>query len=219
MLDTALSTNNSNLKFYRNIDLDYFKKLAENGGFNLYTDLELIYDEIVQADSILELGAGYGRCLEFLVQKQYKGKIFAVEQSPKLVKYLRQVYADKVEIIHGDIKSMKIPQKVDLALWMWSGLSDFSKEEQKICFQRIADCLNDNGKVVIDVPRVGVKTFGIHQDDQNLIVVTPYGKMKCYIPNEEDVKETAGSAGFKLLRSIDYKTMKEKERTMFIIQK
>lgn len=219
MLETTASTNNNNLRFYRNIDLNYFKMLAENGGFNLFTDLDLIYPYIENSESVLELGAGYGRCLEFLLQKKYQGKIFAVEQSPKLVRHLNYVYSNKVDIIHADIKSMVLPQKVDIALWMWSGMSDFSREEQQLCLRRIYDYLNPGGKVVIDIPKLGIKTFGIHQDDQNLVVVTPYGKMKCYIPNREDLESICQTTGYKILEDINYKTAKDKERSMYILEK
>lgn len=211
--------NELNLEFYDNLGVDPFKLLAEVGGFNTYTDMELVYPHIKNAKSILELGAGYGRCIDFLIARRYKGKIIAVEQSAKLASYLFDHYDNKVEILQRDIKELRLKEKVDAALWMWSGFIDFSPEEQEQSITRVAGFLNKDGKLVIDLPKIGFQTIAKHQDDKNVSFESPFGNLKCYIPDTADIKKYSDAAGFKNVFHQHYFTSTDKERTLYIFEK
>jgi hypothetical protein len=211
--------NDQNLEFYNNIDIDPFKLLAQVGGFNTFNDLELAFPHIVKSDSILEIGAGYGRCLDFLIRKKYPGKIIAVEQSEKLAAYLSLHYKHRAEIIHENIKALHLSVKVDAALWMWSGLIDFSAEEQLQSIKNISAVLNAGGKLVIDLPRSGVQTIAQHHDKKNISFESPYGTLMCYIPDAEDISRYAEAADFKKVLQQDYCTSTDKQRTLFILEK
>jgi SAM-dependent methyltransferase len=211
--------NNNNFNFYNNLGVDPFKKLAAIGGFSSYKDLELCYPYIKDAKSILELGAGYGRCLDFFIEKNYKGKLIAVEQSAPLIEYLKAHYSAKADILQEDIKDLKLDQKVDVALWMWSGVIDFAKEEQLTTIQKIASYLSPKGKLIIDIPKLGYKTYANHQDEQTLRLDSTYGTLECYIPNEKEMKEICEKSGFKELKTMHYSTSTEKERTLYILSK
>jgi SAM-dependent methyltransferase len=211
--------NDSNFNFYNNLGVEPFKKLAVIGGFNSYKDLELCYPYIKDAKSILELGAGYGRCLDFFIENNYKGKLIAVEQSPKLAAYLKSHYSSKAEILQEDIKSLRLNQKVDAALWMWSGIIDFSLAEQLTAVQKISSLISEKGKLIIDIPRLGYKTYATHENEQRLHLDSSYGTLDCYIPNETEMKEIGDKSGFKELKTMYYKTSTEKERTIYILSK
>jgi phospholipid N-methyltransferase len=211
--------NNKNFNFYNNLGVDPFKKLAAIGGFSSYKDLELSYPYIKDAKSILELGAGYGRCLDFFIENKYTGKLIAVEQSGPLVEYLNQHYSSKAKILREDIKSLKLDEKVDVALWMWSGVIDFSKEEQVTTIQKISSYLSEKGKLVIDIPKLGYKTYATHTGEQSLHLDSSYGTLDCYIPSEMEMKEIRDVSGFKELKTIQYSTPTEKERTLYILSK
>jgi SAM-dependent methyltransferase len=211
--------NNSNFNFYNNLGVEPFKKLAVVGGFNSYKDLELCYPYIKNAQSILELGAGYGRCLDFFIKNNYHGKLIAIEQSEPLIKYLQAHYASKAEIIQKDIKSLELNEKVDVALWMWSGIIDFAKEEQLTTIQKISSFLSQKGKLIIDIPKIGFKTYATHEDSQNLHLDSSYGTLDCYIPNEKEMQEISNKSGFKELKIIQYSTPTDKERTIYILSK
>lgn len=217
MINTVL-TNDKNFLFYENIGVDTFKDLAEKGGFSTYHDLELAFPFIKSADSILEIGAGYGRCIDYLRKKGYKGKLIAVEQSTALVNHLKDRFSD-VNIMHGDIKKLELSQKVDSALWMWSGILDFSPEEQLLCLKRIAGLLTVKGNLAIDVPSLGHKTIASHLDEQNLHFETPFGTLDCYIPSREEMEKMTKQAGFATLEEINYKTATGMPRTMYILEK
>lgn len=211
--------NDSNLPFYTNLGVDHFKMLAEVGGFDKYKDLELIYPYIKNSSFLLELGAGYGRCLEFLKKKKYKGKIFAIEQSSLLVGHLKEFYEEMAEILQTDIKSINIPHNVDVALWMWSGFIDFSREEQKNTLKRLSSLINTGGKIIIDLPKLGFQTIAQHGDFNHLHFESPFGNLDCYLATEKDMEEYALEGGFSNVKSFDYFTSTDKERTIFILEK
>lgn len=210
--------NASNHLFYNNLGIDPFKLLAQVGGFSTYADLELAYPFIQNAKSILELGAGYGRCIEFFVQKKFDGKIIAVEQSTFLIEYLRDRFPNAM-ILQEDINTLKLTQKVDAALWMWSGFIDFSREEQKNSIKLVSSHLSDKGVLVIDLPRLGYQTIAQHKDSQHLHFESPFGNLDCYLPTLEDIESYAEESLFRTVTPKDYLTATGKERTLFILQK
>jgi trans-aconitate methyltransferase len=211
--------NRKNFDFYNNIGVDTFQSMAVQGGFSTYADLEIVYQHIHPVNSILEIGAGYGRCINFLLQQQHKGSITAVEQSPVLIKHLVQHYAGRAEIIEGDINAIEIKSPVDVILWMWSGILDFSKEEQAAAVKRLAGITAPGGKIFIDVPRMGVQTIAEHTDQQHIKLTTAFGEVECYIPSNEEIQVYASSAGFTKVQQTNYETSTEKKRTMYILTK
>ena len=211
--------NEKNFEFYRNLGVDPFKKLAVIGGFNSFTDLELTYPFVKHAGSILELGAGYGRCLDFFIAKGYTGKLIAVEQSDPLFQYLKEHYSPRVEILQEDIKTMKLKEKVDVALWMWSGIIDFSKEEQLNTTRHIVSLLNPGGKLVIDTPRFGFQTYATHSDEHTIHLDSSYGTLDCYIPDEKEMGELKEKLEMKNMDVIHYLTATDKQRTIYVLTK
>ena len=213
--------NEKNFGFYTKLGVEPFKGLAEIGGFASYTDLELVYDKIKDANVVMEIGAGYGRCIDFLLKKEFKGKVMAIEQSPTLCAYLKERYSgySNIELIEGDFMKLSLIRKADVALWMWSGLIDFAPEEQKNCLQKLHGLLNPKATVVIDIPRLGFKTYATHTDEQHLHLDSPYGTLDCYIPSEEDMQRYCRETGYADCSSLDYQTDTNKERTIYILEK
>lgn len=211
--------NDKNIHFYNNLGVDPLKELSEVGGFSSWKDLEEVYPYIQNVSSVLELGAGSGRCLDFFLHKGFKGHLIAVEKAESYLDYLRKNYSDKVEVIDQDIKKLRLKEKVDVILWMFSGIIDFSREEQIAALQNLSTLLNPEGKLIIDTPRIGFKTYAEHKDAQNLKLDSPYGLLECYIPNNEDIKEYVEKANFADFNRIDYNTTTQKARTIYILNK
>jgi trans-aconitate methyltransferase len=211
--------NEKNFNFYNKIGIDTFQSLAQAGGFNTFVDLEIAYRYIQPTESIVEIGAGYGRCLDFLFEKKHKGQIIAVEQSAELCIHLRNKYATRAQIVEGDIYTNSFLHKIDTALWMWSGIIDFSVEEQAAVVKHIAGLLTEKGKLFIDIPRIGTQTIASHIDQQRIKLTTDFGEIECYIPLSSEMKEYADAAGFLRVDEINYETATDKKRTMYILMK
>lgn len=211
--------NKKNFNFYNQIGIDTFQSLAKTGGFNTFVDLEIAYRYIQPLENIIEIGAGYGRCIDFLFEKKHQGEIFAVEQSPVLCKHLRQKYQGGVNVIEGDIYDVSFDNQIDTALWMWSGIIDFSVDEQAAVIKHLFDILSAKGKLFIDIPRIGIKTIAEHMDQQRIKLKTDFGEIECYIPLSSEMKGYADGAGFLRIDEINYETATDKKRTMYILMK
>jgi SAM-dependent methyltransferase len=214
--------NDKNLTFYNNLGVSVFKELAIAGGFSTYRDLEQIYPLIKDSEVILEVGAGYGRCIDFLLKKEYPGKIIAIEQSPVLIDYLKKNYAHlpNIDLLQEDIKTFDLSAvKVNHILWMWSGIIDFSKDQQIECLANFSRCLRKGGKVIIDIPRIGFQTIAEHKDQKHLYFETPYGTLNCYLPDENDLEEAREAGGYQEVKKLDYETSTQKKRTIYILTK
>ncbi len=213
------SINDYNLSFYNNLGITSLRNFAKIGGFDTYTDLDLIFDQIKNAASVLEIGAGYGRCIDYLLSRSYQGEIVAVEICAAYHQYLLQHYGDKVNLLHRDIKKLSLQKSVAVALWMWSGIIDFSRKEQEQNILKIFQLLGKDGKLFIDVPKFGIQTIAEHQDDKHLYFDTQYGKLYCFMPDYKDMEKYALTAGFEGITYFDYYTATGKERTIYTLQK
>lgn len=211
--------NKNNFGFYKNVGVKGLQEFSDTGGFTSWADMEHAYPILRDTSSVLELGAGYGRCLEFLIKEGYQGKMYAVEQSEEFVAHLEETFSAEVEIIAGDFNEVKLPEAVDSVLWMWSGIIDFTEEEQQAMFNRLFGLLNRPGVLVVDAPRIGFKTFAQHDDAQHLHYESPYGDLKCYIPSRSDMDRMCKEAGFASVEQIDYDTSTERQRSLFAIHK
>lgn len=211
--------NDKNIQFYNNLGVEPFKKLSEIGGFSSHKDLELVFPYIEDSGSIVEVGAGYGRCLDFFINRGFEGKLIAVEKATPYLEYLRRHYSDRVEILDADVKKLELSEKVDTILWMFSGIIDFSKEEQVRTLKRLAGFLNEKGKLVVDIPKLGFRTYAEHQDEQHLRFDSEYGLLECYIPSLEDMTDYQELAGLSGFIRLDYATTSGKQRTIYILTK
>lgn len=212
--------NKNNFRFYKNIGVENLRELSMIGGFDSCKDMELSWPHIQNSKRILELGAGSGRCIQYLVDKGFDGEIVAIEQSDDFFKFLEENHKSSATLIHGDFVEYNFEGKFDSVLWMWSGILDFSEDEQLLSLEKIQNLLNDKGVLAIDTPRIGFKTFAQHgQDEQHLHLETTFGDLHCYIPSKDDLDKMSKKAGFTSIEAIDYNTSTDKERTIYFIFK
>jgi phospholipid N-methyltransferase len=215
-----MSGNDSNKIFYNTVPLEVFKSLTQQGGFSACLDLEWIEKDIPASASILEVGAGYGRCVDFLLATKKEATILAVEQSAQLSKVLEEKYKEesRVQVIHDDIKTLALADKVDVVLWLFSGLLDFSKEEQPIVLKRLRSFLKDEGKLFLDIPQLANLTLAKYTSEQDIFMETAYGNITTFLPSSENIQAYALQAGFGEVSVIHYDTSTGKKRSIYRLE-
>lgn len=215
-----MSGNDSNRAFYNTVPLDVFQSLTQQGGFAECIDLELIEKHIATSARIMEVGAGYGRCVDFLLTKKQEAKILAIEQSPQLSRVLVEKYKNQpnVQVINEDIKSLVASEKVDIVLWLFSGMLDFAKEEQPVVLKRLRSFLKEKGKLFVDIPQLAKLTVAKYTSEQDIVMETPYGNITTFLPSFNDMKAYASEAGFSEISVIDYHTSTEKKRSIYMLE-
>lgn len=215
--------NDNNIDFYRKININKFKEIAGLIGLDTKIDIDLVYPYIQSAKILVEFGAGYGRALEALLEKKFKGKIIAFERSPELVRYLEKQFANeiiatKLTLVEADFKQFGIEEKAEAVLWLWSGFLELSQKEQKENVKHIFDHLESKGILIIEIP-VEVKHIGTRTDHQHIKVETDWGTMEAYMPRYEEMLEYAANAGFQGIERIDYATATNLKRAIYIFRK
>jgi cyclopropane fatty-acyl-phospholipid synthase-like methyltransferase len=219
--------NEKNSNIFEKLPIVFFKKTAKKIGLDKCCDIQNLEIYINKSDSILDVGAGWGRVLNYLIfHKKYKGKLYALERSQQFYSYLKREFANQVELYNEDIRTFSSHNKVDLILWMWAGIAEFNQQEQKQVIIRLASILCEGGYLIIEtnpnmeaIPEANLHTHKL--EGQHGIVQVPSSKILYYyfMPTTEQIKEYAASAKLKHQKSIHYKTDTGLERTLDILQK
>lgn len=202
------------------MELQKFHELAQLTGFDTLPDLQVIFPDLVDTQSIAELGAGYGRCVLGLLEMGYAGEIFAVDRIPHLLQLIEeQTTHPPVSPIQQDIRDLQLLTAVDAVLWLWSGILEQTPEDQMLCLHRIYSQLHPQGKAYIDAPRDQIKYVGKKIDRKYIRVETEWGTLEGYMPYPEDMARMSEAAGFSSLEQRPYSSATGLEREMYILTK
>lgn len=215
--------NDNNTGFYTSLTPEQLTATADLAGLNGFNDLKTIWPLIERSESILDVGAGTGRALDFLRQHQYKGQVTAVERNPIFCNYMLRLYNDMATIVQSDIKQIQTNKQYDLILWLWSGISDFNPSEQKDIIPLLFKLVAPHGCLVIDTvpedtPPRNKKTFSTGQpgsyqithNDQHAIV---------HIPSTKAMEKILISISSKNYKAIDYLSSTNRPRQLYIAYK
>ena len=218
-MQTSLQAyNDNNIDFYRNIKIETFQHLATVIGLDSGIDVDLIYPYLKDSQNLVELGAGYGRVIKALLAKGFKGKITAIERVPELIAYLEQNIPEIVVFQQQDFKHLELTTKPSVITWLWSGILELSQDEQREIIKYLYKLLADKGLLVVEIPRQ-VKFVGIHVGEQKVKVETEWGTINAYLPRHEEMIEYAKAAGFLDTQLIEYKTVTQLERSLYLFKK
>jgi SAM-dependent methyltransferase len=213
-------SNKDNAAFYENISKEANRENSILGGLEEGCDLTLAHNYLVNANSILEIGAGYGRVLYCLKQRKYKATITAVERSQKLCKILKERFFNTIEIIECDIKNFTTNKQYDAILWLFSGISDFTQEEQLYVLKKIALLLTRKGVIILDTFSPDLKPANaLHAKAQSYLIHLENNKLHGYIPSREEIIEYAQKLNITLLECIPYETDTQSKRYLYILGK
>ncbi len=210
--------NDANIDFYRRIGANKLREMAALQGLSQGPEIPLLMPYIQNTDLLIEIGAGYGRIVKALRANGFKGRIVAQERCPELCRVLREDCGDDAEIFEADIKCRQYPQSPDALLWMWSGILEFTPQEQQAVINQLFHHLNPGGILVIEIPRE-IRYIGKPVDERKIVVDTEWGRIDAYLPSEEELLAYSKNAGFNHLQTIHYQTDSGLKRSMYIFGK
>jgi SAM-dependent methyltransferase len=208
--------NDANAAFYDAMAIEKLADFAQIVGLANCEDVAVIYEDLATAESIAELGAGYGRVVDYLLNNGYSGNILAVERIGQFVEYLLHQYHEQVTVVEEDIKKLQLPNSVDRMLWLWSGILELSPEELKMTLQNLRTQLNPGGILYLEVP-FEIRFIGEHQPDEVNIIhyETEWGSIRAYLPTHEELTTILMEAGFARIETFDYLTAREVSRIFY----
>ena len=209
----------ANIDFYKNIQIGKFKELAGVTGFDTGVDIDQIYPQIKDAKAIAELGVGYGRAVEQLLERGFEGKIYGIERIPSFINYMEKAYNNEnLFMLHQDIEELELPEKVDAVLWLWSGILEQNLEKQRDSICRIRKYLKTGGKLFIEAPQDKIKFVGMKINKHYIRVEMDWGTLDAYMPYEEDMQLIKESCHYKSLEMIKYQSVTGLDRVFYVFE-
>ncbi|HVV69636.1 MAG TPA: class I SAM-dependent methyltransferase [Patescibacteria group bacterium] len=211
-------TNDDVIEFYEKIPIDVLRNWAIEGGFEEGCDIDLAYPYIADTRSLIDLGGGYGRVTNRLITNGYQGKIYIVERSQGFYEHLIKNFSQRANITQQDIQRFSPVQKVEAILWMWSGIGDFSKEEQLPILKQICTWLKPGGTLVLEtILHTCVPNNATVNDGRSFVISTKYGTFYGYKASSEEIQEYGEQLGFKYIKHINYLTPLGRPRVVHIL--
>lgn len=212
--------NEDNASYYEKVPIEEFRQYAIQGGFEKGCDINLIYAVIQNTQSLLEVGAGYGRVFNCLLERGYQGDLIAIERSENFCNYLRETFEDKVKVIQADAEKMELNFKVDVVLWMWSNISEWPKGEQFNILSRLVSlCKKPAGFFIMETidPSVKPNNVSIYQEN-TYMAQTDYGRVYGYNPTPDEIKAYAQRLEVLNFKQISYQTDTGRPRIIYIFE-
>jgi SAM-dependent methyltransferase len=212
--------NDDNLQYYENLPLETFQKYAQLAGLDTYCDLELIRPQIMQANSILEVAAGYGRVLDGLTQMGYQNRVVAIERCAKSYQHLKTATEKKPHIhaMHSDIRNFDSAEKFDLILFLWTGLCEFTSAEQFSILANLSCSLKPNAFIVVDSMPVSLVPLNAEwlSGQQAVFRSGENSFLYEYILSKEDIDSYANKLHLRV-QHLPYVTTTNRPRILYLI--
>ncbi len=213
-------SNQTNTAFYANLHIETLKEYAVKGGLSEHIDMVQLKPYLDESMKILEVGACYGRVLDFLTQNYLEKKLFAIERDKKYSDSLINKYGENVDIKNLDIIDFETEERFDLILWMWSGISDFSENEQPNVLMHLSHLLSDGGKLIVETLSCNAVPLNSSLDTPKTYIIKEenavgYG----YIPSEKEMDRYSKDIGCQKISKIPYQTKTGRDRVLYVLFK
>lgn len=210
--------NQFNLKnYYSKIDIDkLLQGYAVKGGLDTECDIDIIYPKIKKTQTVLEVGAGYGRVIHALLKRGYQGKISSIEYSPYLYKLLKRTFPNDVDIYEDNILTFDTNKTFSAILYLWSGISDFNKKTQPNVFEKLSYLLEKDGILILDISIDSIKPLNAFLSKKNFYYIhkETYSALG-YIPSKDEMFSYAKQTNLQLLTYKRYSTTTSRKRDLY----
>lgn len=204
-------------ELYENISIKEMRELVIKSGLDKHPDLESIKNHL-DGESIIEIGCGYGRNINWLLDNTEASSIIGVEISNNLYTEARKNISPRLSIIHGNFLDMSFKHSFDAALLLWTGVTDYAKEELGFLFKKIRSEISDNGKLFIDYldTDLGINPANCtknnsFEDDVYEVQGLSNSRGYAYIPAFKIIQDIVIDNGFELDKKVPYETTTNKK--------
>jgi SAM-dependent methyltransferase len=208
-----------NWAFYEGMKLESFMNFAKLTGFDTGIDVDILYPMVKDAALLVELGAGYGRAIDFLLQKGFKGEIVAVDRIPHLVALLEERFHGRVQCLCQNIVQLSLPQPADAIVWLWSGILELTVADQARSVRQLYKNLKPGGLLILESPHKEIKIVGKHATNRHIQLRTEWGELNAFLPTPEEIEAYSKQVGFSSFEMKFYTSATGLARVFYIMRK
>ena len=203
-------------KLYQALSVDQLKDIANWAGLSACPDMEALKSYLLHKESILDIGCGYGRVLPWLL-KHTNANITGIEKADNLYAYASNITNKRLTVIHDSFLKHNFLNKFDCIMMLWTGITDYSKAEANLLFDRIKSIMEKGGLLCLDYIDSMPKNATKSETDEHLYCVTGIGHAKgyAYRPPFNLVKSVLESKGYTYKGKIEYKTQ-QSDKVMYL---
>lgn len=199
----GFSTSKVNRHFYENLTHELYVKFASLSGLQDGQDVLAIQSYVKDANTVLEIGAGFGRAVDQMIELNPTAEVTALEICNSMCTYLNTRYMDQaqVRVVHSGFLEYETVQSYSLITMLWSTLTVFPPLEQQECLIHCRELLEKGGHLVIDLYGGSKDTVhsGLHQMDRFYVAEFSGYKQYGYLPEHAELLQMAEIAGLKLV--------------------
>ncbi len=212
-------SNEDNKQYYENIPIEIFDKYTITGGFENGCDVDVIYNNYLRnAASIIDVGAGYGRVIKHLLDRGYSGKLMAIERSKNFYCSLYKKFSGRAKLFNCSVEDFKETKIANVALCMWSMLSEWPKDKQVEILKHITTFCKPGGIVILENISHLITPKNVNVYEQKLYKAkTEYGILCGYIASTEEINYYAKAIGITKTKHITYITLTGRERIIHVL--
>ncbi len=213
--------NQDNINFYEGVTVEGLKQLAVKAGLTNACDVTALKSYWENADSVLDVGAAYGRVVKGLLSNGYKGKITAIERSHTFCHYLSEKFQDNITLLNIDSADYYTTQShFDTILFLWSGLADYSVAEQPVIVKKLSQLLNRNGYLIIDTMPMNIKPLHTTQfASQSFSTQIKNETVYTYEAKTAEIRQYAQKCKLSFVELIHCKTDNGRMRWLYVLQR
>lgn len=218
--------NQDNDEFYGDIGAEGLIKLSHKAGLFTGCDVKKFAQFWQYKHSVLDIGSGFGRVINALIDNGFKGRITGVERNHQLFNYTSDVYKDTstVTLLNQDAYTYigdNFDKKFGAIFMLWSGLEDYNPKEQHLIIKRFSQVLEEDGCIFIDTMPMGVQPLDSERLTERAFLFRSENNsiIRIYEPSYNEMDEYAKSAGLKILRLETYLTDTDRPRWLYVLTK
>ena len=216
--------NPENLHFYSQPEvIEWLEgvRTTHFSGDNVY-DMRIFSPYYMHAKNLLELGAGYGRCIDYLLAQKFDGNITGVDYSPVMCGNLQTRYqnAPHVRIIRQSILDYDTPERYDAVLAMFSVFMEFSNSEHEALLRNLHRLMQDGANLIIDVSRGATTDSNFAYDDNATATAeAAFGTITVRYVNLPYMQQLAATTGFQIIAYVEYFQKPKLNRIAYVFEK
>lgn len=217
-----------NTGFYDNAPAGAVDSFAEKAGIRDGDDLRQV-ETILGAElhltnlKILEVGAGQGRVVHWLLNRFPHAEITAIDHSEANVATCTnrfKGFLGRIKILRKNVLNLDGVDPVHLALWMFTGLGEVPPKLRLLVFRQLYTVLKPGGYLAVDMAVTLSKHVSTTESIDGFFEVSaPWGKLNYHIATPEQIKEYAATAGLTFFRDAIYRTSSDTQRYIALFRR